>query len=165
MNFISSTQNLINVLKKLPTLSQKFYASGLQIHIKDINGEDILSFEIQAEDFPPVAKALETTIKNRLLMRKALLKNEIDSIDELEIKLPPTDIEKMLENLLEVLYDQPQEYPEVLGYLNLEVDSVEVFTKNNDYDYREYLNDNIRERLTGCSDDIKFLYLKVGLVL
>ena len=78
MNFISSTQNLINAVKKLPTLSQKFYASGLQIHIKDINSEDILSFEIQAEDFPPVAKALETTIKNRLLMRKTLLKIEID---------------------------------------------------------------------------------------
>lgn len=165
MNFISSTQNLINAVKKLPTLSQKFYASGLQIHIKDINSEDILSFEIQAEDFPPVAKALETTIKNRLLMRKTLLKKEIDSIDELEIKLPPTDIEKMLENLLEFLYDQPQEYPEVLSYLNLEVDSVEVFARYNDYDYREYLNDNIHNKLVGRPNDIKFLYLKVGLVL
>ena len=71
----------------------------------------------------------------------------------------------MLENLLEFLYDQPQEYPEVLSYLNLEVDSVEVFARYNDYDYREYLNDNIHNKLVGRPNDIKFLYLKVGLVL
>ena len=52
-----------------------------------------------------------------------------------------------LDEVLDLLYDQPEKYPNVINFLNLDVLSKSSFEESNDYDYREYLNDEIKEEL------------------
>lgn len=52
-----------------------------------------------------------------------------------------------LDEVLDLLYDQPEKYPNVINFLDLDVLSKSSFEESNDYDYREYLNDEIKEEL------------------
>ena len=162
MSYISSTVNLINLLTKLPKISNHKNGETLQIAVKGSDGKDIAAFELQGKYFGPVATALVSAVTQQLLLRKNLLKEELDTIKKLNLDTTPSSANELLEVILESLYDSPEKYPEILLYLDLRVESENEFKANNDYDYREYLNDTISEKIANDLKEIKYLYQKLG---
>lgn len=81
MSHSSSTANLLNTLKELPRVESSYFASGVVITLTDLNGETISEFEILGDDLPAISKVCQQAVNNRLLMKRALLENELRSIN------------------------------------------------------------------------------------
>lgn len=60
-----------------------------------------------------------------------------------------------METILDQLYEQPEHYSDVLGLLGIVALSHEDFDALFDYDYREYLNDLIRDHIKACGGFFK----------
>lgn len=52
-----------------------------------------------------------------------------------------------METILDQLYEQPEHYDAALGVTQCKVMTEDEFMADNDYDYREYLNDEIRDHI------------------
>ena len=64
-----------------------------------------------------------------------------------------------IEEIKDYLYECPEKLPTALAAINLTIQSEEDFTLNlNDYDYREYANDEIENKIVNIPDDIELLY-------
>lgn len=79
---IDSTTNKISAVKKLSSKKDNYFASGLIIDIKDMNGESIAgALLVDGSALPEIVAVIKKHLNDSLKIRKGLREQEIKDID------------------------------------------------------------------------------------
>ncbi len=80
---IDSTSNKIDVVKKLESKKDSYFASGLIIDIKDMDNKSIAgAMLVDGSALPEIVAVIKKHLNESLKQRKAIRQTEIKLIDE-----------------------------------------------------------------------------------